>query len=275
MKIIKHFIFTFCLLASFGAQAQSLNDNFNGSSVNASLWNVILPFAQSQIIESGGSLTTKGRGTLATVAGFDFPITISGTVTLNNSNEHFETVLRTDLSVWPPDANTHELTGINVVFSADGSQVSIQQFTLGQLNPIMLALASFSFTVGQTYNFVISDDKTNIALSINGTQILSGISTFASGNKIAFDSREFSTTSSSLDFINIQSLPVISLIKSVKPSFSYLALGTNYQLQVSSDLITWTNQGSAFTATNSNMIYPQYFDVNNWNQLFFRLQVSQ
>jgi hypothetical protein len=66
----------------------------------------------------------------------------------------------------------------------------------------------------------------------------------------------------------------VNLIKAVKPSFSFLSLGTNYQLQVSSDLNTWTNQGSPFTATNSSMIYPQYWDVDNWSQLFFRLQVA-
>ena len=68
--------------------------------------------------------------------------------------------------------------------------------------------------------------------------------------------------------------PMIGLIKSVKPSFSNLSVGTNYQLQVSGNLSTWTNQGSAFTATNINMVYPQYFDVDNWSQLFFRLQVT-
>jgi hypothetical protein len=64
----------------------------------------------------------------------------------------------------------------------------------------------------------------------------------------------------------------IGLIKAVKPSFSGLSVGTNYQLQVSSNLNTWTNQGTAFTATNANMIYPQYWDVENWNQLFFRFE---
>jgi hypothetical protein len=68
--------------------------------------------------------------------------------------------------------------------------------------------------------------------------------------------------------------PQLSLLKAVKPSFNNLTLGTNYQLQVSGDLNTWTNQGSPFTATNPTMIYPQYWDVDNWNQLFFRLQVS-
>ncbi|MCU0785086.1 MAG: hypothetical protein MUF81_13765 [Verrucomicrobia bacterium] len=69
----------------------------------------------------------------------------------------------------------------------------------------------------------------------------------------------------------VESGPRIDLIKAVKPSFSYLWVGTNYQLQLSGDLNTWTNHGAAFIATNSNMIYPQYWDVDNWNQLFFRL----
>jgi hypothetical protein len=66
----------------------------------------------------------------------------------------------------------------------------------------------------------------------------------------------------------------VGLLKAVKPSFSDLFLGTNYQLQVSGDLNTWTNQGAVFTATNTGMVYPQYWDVNNWGKLFFRLQVA-
>lgn len=66
-------------------------------------------------------------------------------------------------------------------------------------------------------------------------------------------------------------VPVVSLIKAVRPAFASLAVGTNYQLQVSTDLVNWTNKGSPFTATNSSMVYTQYFDVSNWNQLYFRL----
>jgi hypothetical protein len=66
----------------------------------------------------------------------------------------------------------------------------------------------------------------------------------------------------------------VNLLKAVKPSFDGLALGTNYQLQVSTDLKTWTNNGSPFTPTNTVMDYPQYFDVDNWNSLYFRLHTS-
>ena len=71
-----------------------------------------------------------------------------------------------------------------------------------------------------------------------------------------------------------ESGPRVNLMKAVKPSFSYLSLGTNYQLQVSGDLNNWTNQGSVFTATNNTLVYPRYWDVDNWAQLFFRLQVA-
>jgi N-acetylneuraminic acid mutarotase len=66
----------------------------------------------------------------------------------------------------------------------------------------------------------------------------------------------------------------VGLIKAVKPTFSNLAEGDNYQMQTSSDMATWINSGTPFTATNSVMVYPQYFDVTNWNSLFFRLQTA-
>jgi hypothetical protein len=67
--------------------------------------------------------------------------------------------------------------------------------------------------------------------------------------------------------------PHVNLLKAVKPSLDGLAPGTNYQLQVSSDLDTWTDQGAPFAATNTSIIYPQYWDVDNWDSLFFRVQV--
>jgi hypothetical protein len=72
---------------------------------------------------------------------------------------------------------------------------------------------------------------------------------------------------------DLEAPPRMDLIKAVKPYFSHIRTGTNYQLQVSADMINWTNQGFPFTATNPSMVYPQFWDVDNWNQLYFRLQV--
>jgi hypothetical protein len=68
---------------------------------------------------------------------------------------------------------------------------------------------------------------------------------------------------------------VLSLIRglgTLTPSFNHLRLGTNYQLQVSTDLSTWSNTGPVFTATNTSEAYPQPFGVTNGNRLFFRLR---
>jgi hypothetical protein len=70
----------------------------------------------------------------------------------------------------------------------------------------------------------------------------------------------------------IESGPRVDLIKAVKPRFSYLWVGTNYQMQISTDMNNWTNYGAPFTATNASMVYPEYFDVENWAELFFRLR---
>lgn len=67
--------------------------------------------------------------------------------------------------------------------------------------------------------------------------------------------------------------PRISLLKAVKPSFTELTLGFGYQLQVSADLLTWTNHGQPFTATNSSFALPEYWEVADWSQLYFRLLV--
>ena len=68
--------------------------------------------------------------------------------------------------------------------------------------------------------------------------------------------------------------PAAALIKAVRPSFADLRVGMTYQLQISADMNTWTNAGPPFTATNTSIVYPQYWDVANWNQLFFRLQAA-
>jgi hypothetical protein len=68
--------------------------------------------------------------------------------------------------------------------------------------------------------------------------------------------------------------PKLALLKSVRPSFTDLLIGTKYQLQTSMDSKTWGNFGAPFTATNTSMIFPEYWDVSTWTGLFFQLQVS-
>jgi hypothetical protein len=85
------------------------------------------------------------------------------------------------------------------------------------------------------------------------------------------DVRIYNRALSSQEVGELMSPPIVNLVKAVTVNFSYLTVGSNYQLQVSSDLNSWTNFGTPFTATNSTMIYSNYWNVSDWNQLFFRL----
>ena len=71
----------------------------------------------------------------------------------------------------------------------------------------------------------------------------------------------------------VEKLPVISVRKAVSLEFSDLKVGRNYQVQISPALNVWTNAGALFPATNTTMRSTQYWDVDDWNELFFRLQL--
>ncbi len=77
---------------------------------------------------------------------------------------------------------------------------------------------------------------------------------------------------SSIPASEYEAFPVISLNEGVKLSFFNLTVGLSYQLEGSTNLNTWTNLGVPFQATNTSMVYPTNFDVNDSGQLFFRLQ---
>jgi hypothetical protein len=79
-------------------------------------------------------------------------------------------------------------------------------------------------------------------------------------------------TSTPSAFVNSPIGAQIDLVPALVPRFSNLSVGLSYQLQSSTDLITWTTQGPAFVATNTTMYSSQYFNVPNTNQLYFRLQ---
>jgi len=71
--------------------------------------------------------------------------------------------------------------------------------------------------------------------------------------------------------------PVLSLARSgdsFTPSFAQLTPGTNFQLQVSTDLKSWSNCGAAFMATDTNQSGASLFGLTN-NALFFRLKTAQ
>ena len=151
----------------------------------------------------------------------------------------------------------------HLVFIADGGHGQLQVYTNGV------------FGAGSTYPpFTLSTGPYPLVIGSMVAQTDSAQTGFHGAiNNVRIYNRALSTNEVQ-QLYAYESGPRVDLIKIVQPSLTSLSPGTNYQLQVSTDLSTWTNQGSPFTATNASMVYPQYFDVDNWNSLFFRLQVA-
>jgi len=68
--------------------------------------------------------------------------------------------------------------------------------------------------------------------------------------------------------------PRLNVRRAVYVDSTTLKVGGTYQLQLSSDLISWTNSGAAFVATNQAWRSVNYWDSENWDDLFFRLQAQ-
>jgi hypothetical protein len=158
-----------------------------------------------------------------------------------------------------------------VVLTYGGSMAGLQYYFNGNL-------ATNNPDIGYHYTDTLNTTPTDLYIGSNGltegfTGAINNVRIYnrvLSSNEVA-QLYAYESTPPNSSFTNGL---VIGLIKSVRPSFSNLNVGVNYQLQVSTDLNTWTNQGSVFSATNSSMVFPQYFDVADRNNLFFRLQVS-
>lgn len=194
------------ILAILGARLSGqvlLNDNFSGGSLDTGKWQTILPTGSSSVSQSGGVLTTTGRGILATANPFSTPHVISGVFTMQNDLEHFNITFRTNLS---DSGSSYERPGMLVAFSNDGNEVSIQRFTNAS-DWNLLAGSSYSLTTGQSYTFSITDTGSSITLAINGTNVISATSTYSTGNYIGFYSREFASTSTAIDSVTISAIP--------------------------------------------------------------------
>ncbi len=192
-------------LTSGRASTVLLNDTFSGSSLDASLWQTILPNGSSSVTQSGGGLTTTARGILGSVAGFSGPLTLSGTFTLLNDSEHFKIVLRSDLT---STGSYDERTGLIVAFANDGDNVSIQELTNPMANWQLIAATGnggYRLTTGVPYAFSIVDTGTSVSVSLNGAPVVSANTTWSTGNHIGFYSREFAGTGTRLDEVTVTS----------------------------------------------------------------------
>jgi hypothetical protein len=65
--------------------------------------------------------------------------------------------------------------------------------------------------------------------------------------------------------------PLVQLVQAITVDGANLTLGSNYQVQASTDLINWSNWGSPFTATSATYTNTTFERVPAWGQHYFRI----
>jgi hypothetical protein len=140
----------------------------------------------------------------------------------------------------------------------------------GQLVTTPIVTYAGSFDTNNVSSVIDASEFGNLYLGNNNSAGLAGGSFAGAIDDVRIYNRTLSD-SEVQQLYQVESTPSVNLVKAVTVSFSNLTIGTNYQLQVSSDLNSWTNVATPFTATNSFMISSNYWNVSDWNQLFFRL----
>ncbi len=266
------------------ARAQFIFDDFLSSQIDAARWSPRTPFSDSSITLTGQTVILLNHGELLTTSELGSTLEVKGRFRFTgNIHDVFTIAIRTTGAAPDPRFFNDGFHFEIAKASDDGTRVNIVQVTkyVSGIGTVVAA-TNQDFSMNQFYDFKISDDGNGMKFYFDQLDIplLTVTDPTPFGHKVGLYNREGAGGGSSIsagsqvevDFIQIESGPRVDLIKAVKPSFSNLAVGQIYQLQVSADFKTWTNQGPAFTATNVSMTYPQYWDVSSWNSMYFRLQ---
>jgi hypothetical protein len=170
--------------------AQTLYDDFSGSQINASIWQVQLPFSLSSVTESGGCAVLKGRGQLIPNSSFLGSPTgildIRGSFAFTGGLDDFLSIVtRTDGTI----ANEWGMVaGVSAYFDPRG--LMIQNGDVSGTTTI--ATAAYTFEMNTYYDFRVTDDGSHFAIYISdlNTPVLAATDTYSVGNRVAIYDRE-------------------------------------------------------------------------------------
>jgi trimeric autotransporter adhesin len=140
-------------------------------------------------------------------------------------------------------------------FSAKGTNASIS------VDGVTLSVQTVNTTLNST---------TGANLSIGGAEPGGNQWFHGDLDEVRIYNRSLSSTEIA-QIHTVESRRNLTVRKAVYLETGTLGVGTNYQVQVSSALVDWTNFGNAFIATNAFWRSTNYWDVDNWDSLFFRI----
>jgi len=75
-------------IAPVSAEVVVFQDTFDGSSLDGSKWNTLLPFSDSSVSVGGGAANLVARGTIVTKTSFTTPYALTGSFINQNNTAH-------------------------------------------------------------------------------------------------------------------------------------------------------------------------------------------
>jgi len=207
----KILILSLLALGYQSASAQLFVDNFDGSAIDSSKWDVITsPYTPAgttgAVYVSGGNAFLVNRGTIITKSEFTSPYELTGRFRIETNRDRFAIFLRTigtSTNPWKDQDN-----GIFINFQGETwnnpnqAWIGISEWSVGGLidltapytndsNCHLNQLASIDANIPSNtwLNFKITDDGNHLSVYLNDLDnaLLSASTTFAPGSRIAFN----------------------------------------------------------------------------------------
>jgi hypothetical protein len=210
MKTKLTILFAACLAS---AHAQYFTDNFNGGSLNSSNWQSSVPFSDSGVTVSGGSVTLLNGGGILTVPTFSGTITVDFSFSFTGStHDSFQLYTRADQFRPNGYASGH---GVGVTFRIQEDNGNLLgNVALQNLTVDALATGTIALTTNTVYSARLVDTGTTVSLFWQGglTPFLTANDSNVYGNKIVAFNREGAGNGSSISAGSSIALESISVV---------------------------------------------------------------
>lgn len=199
--------------------AHLISDNFNNGIIDTSAWQIITPFGDSSITESGGDAVLANKGWLLSASLLPTALDITGRFQFTGSvHDQFKVVTRASGTFADNPFGEVDL-GIGFEFwmmTDSGSPVNnlkIVRNTNPGSTPI-LSEGTFAISLNTYYDFRLTDDGTSLALYISdlSTPFLTATESSVLGSRLAIYNREGTGGGSSISDGSIVRLDYVQVV---------------------------------------------------------------
>lgn len=192
-----------------------LEDNFNGASLNSSLWTIGAAMGNSSVVQAGGLLTSNNAGYLISSGSYTGSLELETAITLSGTNTSGALAWKTD-GTFPLGISSHNTSGIAVVLFNESQTAAI--FVKDKITGENSTYTSVPYflPLGTSIPLRILDSGSSVSVFLNGSSTPTVSLSYnpdvvGPNGKLEFFSRDSVYTpgavGASMDFINVYSTP--------------------------------------------------------------------